>query len=225
MHDPTPMSVVLHHSTCFLISDETGDIEASRPEGLYFEDVRCLSTLRLTLDGARLVPLAVEAHTPTACELVLSNAAGPHVAASTLVIRRRRSIDAALHDTLELRNFGDGPCKLTLRLAVDADFADIYAVKKKALSGRDGGATKTETAVHAGARELRLWRQIGDTTCETRVTASRALDVDGGAATFVVELGRGETWSLRLDIVAAITHRDQSRSMRALVARAPSGRA
>ena len=46
----------------FVVSDERGDIEASRtdPTGLFSFDTRFLSTWVLTIDDERLTPLSVD---------------------------------------------------------------------------------------------------------------------------------------------------------------------
>ena len=214
------MSVVLHHGTAFVLTDQAGDFDGSDERGFYLEDVRCLSTLRCTLDGQPLVPLTVEQRQSTHCEHVASNPKLEGIDASTLAIHRRRSLGSSLREELGVENFGDRTARFVLRLDIEADFADIYAVKARTLAGRqsrDDATQATRTLPRSdGNAVLTLERTLKQTRCATTVSFNREPRVTDGGAAFDVTLARRQRWSLSIEVTAAIEHPDAMRSTRAL---------
>ena len=131
-------SHVLKQGDSFAVLDDFGDVQANgaAPEGLFFEDTRYLARLALTVDGVR--PLLLSSTVTEDNAMLSTDLANPDLAeeghlrlARDTVHLLRSSVlgDDALFVRLELRNFGTTPARLSLGLAFDADFADIFEVR------------------------------------------------------------------------------------------------
>lgn len=128
--------LVVKNGALFMCSDRAGDVrpDAETGEGLYAFDTRFLSELRLTVGGMTPMPLAASAdhafeisidasipETTTRDELSLSQ--------TNLVLRRRRLVSDRVYERVEIANHGSGVATTELRVALSADFADIFEVR------------------------------------------------------------------------------------------------
>ena len=136
-------TVTLIDGTTFCISDITGDVSPGGAQGFYFHDTRVLSRWELSLDGHPVETLAVRPAETFAAQFVARRPpAGGH-ADSTLLLPRERLVGNGLRETVTIENLGAEPTVAMLTLHVDADFADLFAVK----AGR-----ATPTGPHRGRR-------------------------------------------------------------------------
>ncbi|MFI6870238.1 glycogen debranching N-terminal domain-containing protein [Nocardia sp. NPDC050406] len=128
--------VTLVEGSTFCLSDRLGDIEHGTPYGLFYRDARVLSRWELRLDGQRPEPLSVLSPEAFTARFVLRRPPRPGVADSTVLIVRDRLVADGLRETITVENMGRETTAVDLRLYVDADFVDLFAVKE----GRTGGA-------------------------------------------------------------------------------------
>ncbi len=128
---------VLKAGDTFLVVDPYGDIQATgrRAEGLFHSDTRFLSYLALSVDGHRLLLLSSNVTEDNLALVIdLTNPdihfEGRHLAKDTIHVLRTIVIeDGAYFETLQIRNYGCGPCAFVLMLRFGADFADIFEVR------------------------------------------------------------------------------------------------
>ncbi|MFI6822810.1 glycogen debranching N-terminal domain-containing protein [Micromonospora sp. NPDC050187] len=117
--------------TTFLVCDQAGDILASpdEPVGLFAHDTRLLSKWVLTVNGERLSTLSVDDIHYFENKFYLVPGHQDVYVNSTLSVVRRHTLNTGLQEDLTIINHGGQPVDLTVRVDVDADFADLFQVK------------------------------------------------------------------------------------------------
>jgi glycogen debranching enzyme len=128
--------MTLKHGRTFLCSSWSGDIEPgpARGGGLYLDDTRYLSELRLEVGGRS--PLVLTSSAARAYEAVvdmtnpaMEDLAGAEVPQMALGIRRRRVLDHQAHERVELHNYAGMRARVEVRLTLAADFADVFQIR------------------------------------------------------------------------------------------------
>jgi glycogen debranching enzyme len=195
------MTTTLHAGTTFLVSDDHGQV-ASGTDGLYFQDARFLSRLQLLLDGKAPVNLTVVQPSARESVAVATNPELDGVRWGTLEIQRRRQLSPdGLVEEIAIRNYADQPARLTVMLALGADFDGIFAVKSRAQSGRRGGRNG-----HDAVRTADGWaftQEAGGMRLLTEIDLSDA----GAPAGIPVELSPRGAWTLTAAIKLRIEGR------------------
>jgi len=136
--------LALKSGAVFLCARPDGEICPGRAcgEGLYAEDTRHLSELRLTLGG--LAPVLLSSAMESGHHAVI-NATNPAllidhelaVPQETLNIRRTALIADRLYYRVAVRSFRPHPVATTVELSLAADFADVFEVR--GVGRRTGG--------------------------------------------------------------------------------------
>ena len=128
--------LALKSGAMFVCARRDGDIRPARAsgEGLYIEDTRHLSELRLTVGGSPPVPLSSVMESGhyaviNATNPVLRSAGGVPVAQETLNVRRTVLIADRLFYRVRVRNFGAKPVATIAEVSLAADFADVFEVR------------------------------------------------------------------------------------------------
>jgi glycogen debranching enzyme len=121
------MLTILEGDT-FCMSDAVGDI-TEMTHGLFANDTRMLSRLRLLVDGAQPLLLTSKAVEYFTAAHYARNAPTDHLPADTVSISRERFIGRGLTDRIVLRNEGMMTVAFPVDVAVGSDFADIISVK------------------------------------------------------------------------------------------------
>ncbi|TAL25730.1 MAG: amylo-alpha-1,6-glucosidase [Frankiales bacterium] len=121
--------LTLVHGSTFCVSEATGDLDPTLPEGLFHQDRRVLSSLRLLLDGLPLEPLVAHALDPFAGVFVGRGRSLPGHADSGLVVRRDRWIGDGLREDITVTNYRDVRAAGLLTVRLGADFADLFDIK------------------------------------------------------------------------------------------------
>ncbi|NYF58684.1 hypothetical protein HDA35_004515 [Micromonospora purpureochromogenes] len=124
-----PNSLAVLSGPTFMYSDQSGDVPPGSIGGLVHLDTRLLSRWVLTVNGARLLVLRAETIDHYSAQYVLTNPDVPGLPPDSLGIRRLRYVGDGFHERVELVSFRPEPVQVQLRLAVDADFADLFEVK------------------------------------------------------------------------------------------------
>ncbi|MBL8546866.1 MAG: amylo-alpha-1,6-glucosidase [Hyphomonadaceae bacterium] len=139
----------MKHGDTFAVYDQNGDIIASpgSPEGLFHADMRHLSHLALTINGARPMLLRSGLRDDNAaliCDLSnpdLHDARGALVLChDSIHIRRVRLLwEGVAYERIAIKNFDQHAQSLRLSLTYAADFADIFEVRgaTRAMRGQD----------------------------------------------------------------------------------------
>lgn len=213
---------LLHHATSFLLCDEAGDFDAGGDHGFYFENVRCLSRLSLSLEGDPALALTTTMVRGDRCTHYCTNARSDKVRENRLVIRRRRELGEGLKEELVIESFADAPLEIELAITFASDFAPIYQVKQRSLAGSHAIRELAEAAVTSHDRTATLQRQIAATRCLTELVFSRVPRFCGAQAHFTVPLERGRPWSLLLQVRARFERAGEVRVTAAM--KEPHGR-
>src|SRR5690606_40166679 len=97
-------------------------------QGLFYRDARVLSQWELTVEGRAVEQIAFDNVGPGQTRFLLR--VTPYSGCvSTVLIERHRILGHGLTESITVRNLGHEDTALTLTLDVDADFADLTAVK------------------------------------------------------------------------------------------------
>jgi len=128
--------LALKSGAAFVCARRDGDIRPARAsgEGLYAEDTRHLSELRLTVGGLPPVPLSSVMESGH-CAVInatnpgLRSTVGAPVPQETLNVRRTVLIADRLFYRVRVRNFDLKPVVTTAEVSLAADFADVFEVR------------------------------------------------------------------------------------------------
>ncbi|HEX2032115.1 MAG TPA: glycogen debranching N-terminal domain-containing protein [Actinomycetota bacterium] len=192
---------VLEGST-FMLSDERGDVRSDSVGGLFHEDTRYLSRFSLTVDGASPVLLSSGSVDHDAAAFFLTNPELPAAAPGTLSIQRYRFVGDGLVEVLLVQSHLDRPVRLEVRLSTDADFADLFQVKGKAVQDRGDLTVAPDAEACAVVFDYRH-RAF---KAGTRVHATEPGRVERGDLVFDVDLGPRATWKTRIQV--SVRHGD-----------------
>ncbi|KOX19026.1 amylo-alpha-1,6-glucosidase [Saccharothrix sp. NRRL B-16348] len=171
----------------FCLSTGTGDVEPGTPHGLFFRDARVLSRWQLRVDGRVPHSLAVSHPEAFAARFVLRRPPAAGVADSTLLVVRERLVGDGMRETITVDNLGREATAVRLELHVDADFADLFAVK-------EGRAAHGGADVTAAGPELVL-RDREDASRGVSFTAGADPVVVPGTLSWHVVVPAGGRWS------------------------------
>ncbi|MEJ0070799.1 MAG: glycogen debranching N-terminal domain-containing protein [Pseudomonadota bacterium] len=195
----------LKHGNSFAIFDAQGDIPRSKrvAAGLFHRDTRYLSHLRLRINGER--PLLLSSSVDDDNVLFTADLTNPDFHADgrlvltkdMIHIQRAKFLWAdACQERLTVRNYADQPQRITLELAFDADFADLFEVRGHR---RENRGTSTRTRLDDGV--ALTYRGLDGITRETCVRFEPIPDkLEEHAACFELTLGRGERASLFMQV-------------------------
>jgi glycogen debranching enzyme len=183
----------------FVVSDERGDIEASRtdPTGLFSFDTRFLSRWVLTVNGERLTPLSVDDLQYFETRFFLVPGTGTVYVDAKLSVIRRRSVGNGFHEELTILNHDDKPVELVVRLEADSDFADLFEVKD-ALQKKGSYARRAEDG-----RLLLAYRRETFSR-STAVSSTQPCTLDEQGLSFELKLGAHGSWRTGVDVVTGV---------------------
>lgn len=134
--EPRPRT--LKHGDTFALFDHFGDLsgEPGSSQGLYHEDTRFLSRLRLTMEGH--APLLLSSTVRSNNAVLDVDLTNPdlirgdtlELAKDTIHIARMKFLwNAACYEILAVRNFSEEHRRVYLGLQFDADFVDLFEVR------------------------------------------------------------------------------------------------
>jgi glycogen debranching enzyme len=128
----------LKHGDTFALFDHYGDLATAHGNtlGLYHQDTRFLSRLKLTLEGRSPLLLSSTVRTNNAVlDVDLTNPDIQHgetliLQKDTIHLARMKFLwNAACYEILMFRNFGEQTQRLLVGFDFDADFADLFEVR------------------------------------------------------------------------------------------------
>jgi glycogen debranching enzyme len=195
------MALTVLEGSTFCVCDERGDVDGSSlAPGLFAADTRFLSRSVLTLGGVRPEPLAHAQPAPHRASFTLRNAVVDGLEPNELSIERERFVGYGMEERIAVSNHGHRRVEVELALELDADFADIFAVKDvdEGFAAVSGGRTLPQPAGRPswnGADGTLAFADNGF-PARTLVHLSRPCEPDGKTAAFPLELGPGERWEL-----------------------------
>ncbi len=184
----------------FVVSDERGDIEASKtdPTGLFSYDTRFLSQWVLSINDLRLNALSTDDLQYFEARFFLVPATGTVYIDPKLSIIRQRAVGDGFHEELTILSHSDEPSDLTIRVDAASDFADLFEIKD-ALKKLGSYDTQVEaTRLVLGYRRETFRR-------ETTISTSAPATFDEHGLTFAVRIEPHGSWTTDLDVVTSIS--------------------
>jgi glycogen debranching enzyme len=184
--------VTLLEGSTFCISAMSGDVHRDRPQGLFVADTRMLSCWRLAIDGVPVQNLSTieEPTEPYRATFVGRTPPRQWLADSTMLVLRDRLVGDGMREDVTLRNLGAEPVGVTLSLAVDTDFADLFAVKEGRVQPPHG------RAVDIGTASMALTLAGSDYSRGVQITATTGDPiVTPGRFTFRIVVPQRSQWS------------------------------
>lgn len=187
--------VTLVEGSTFCVAGRSADITAGRAQGLFFLDTRLVSRLELVVDGQPIEPLSVLIEDPFSATHVGRRRPPPGVADVPVLVTRRRYVGRGMRDDTTIHNYGPEAAEFEVGLAIDADFADLFAVKGgQPEPARPREAEVAESGLIFRTRANGLSRQVS-------VSFDPLPDkMEPGSATWRVHLEPGGSWSLCTEV-------------------------
>ncbi|MFC8616425.1 glycogen debranching N-terminal domain-containing protein [Micromonospora purpureochromogenes] len=192
-----PDSIAVLSGPTFMYSDQAGDVPPGSIGGLVHLDTRLLSGWVLTINGGRMLVLRAQTMQHYSAQFVLTNPDLPGLPPDSLGVRRLRYIGDGFRERIELVSFRTEPVRLEIRLAVAADFADLFEVKS-GVRDRSGQISRTH---NSGGTALTFSYANGDFTVQTPVrTSPPANRVEGDDLVWELDLSPRQVWQLDLHV-------------------------
>ena len=201
------MALTILEGSTFCICDELGDVRGGLG-GLYAHDTRFLSTLTLTINGARPLLLSSGRVEYFSAAFYSRNPLAGGLDQDSLSIARHRFVGDGLQDHVVIRNETRAPLAFTVELDFGTDFADIISVKQHDFALGD--------PLHAPElpppAEARFDARAGRVVLEegqgrggrTQVVLSRTASGDAGVVRFPVALAPHASWDVRIDVAVSL---------------------
>ncbi|MEV0004063.1 glycogen debranching N-terminal domain-containing protein [Micromonospora sp. NPDC050980] len=180
----------------FVVSEDTGDIEAtpSEPTGLFSLDTRYLSKWVLTVNGERLNALSYDDLQYYEARFFLVPGLATHYVDAKLSIIRERVVGGSFRETLTILNHDEKAVDLEIRMDAGSDFADLFQVKDEILN------KKGELYAEAESDRLRLGYRRGNFKRETILSANRPTRYDNRGFGWSLHLEPNEQWDVLIDV-------------------------
>jgi glycogen debranching enzyme len=196
---------ILEGST-FCLCEETGDIRDGT-SGLFAFDMRFLSRLELEIDGVPPLLLSSGRVEYFSAAFFLRNDVSARLGQDAVSIDRRRFVGTGgMADTVLLRNESMEAVTFTLGVRLEADFADIFAVKERDFAlGHPDLAQPFPRSAQAESDDdgRQLVFVDGDGRAKTQILLSQGCSLAApNVASYEIALEPGECWKLRLDVVS-----------------------
>ena len=196
---------VIKENDLFVLTDIDGNIPPENGEGLglYLRDTRFLSTYDLRLGGQR--PTVLYSTAQKNCQLTadLSNPEITHdgsiIRGQTISVNRSRLVHDAMYERITFINFGSEPANLPVSLRFDADYRDIFEVRKYKMRHRRGETLPVE----CDDRSITMgYRGLDSIVRRTHIRfAERPDRIDGLTASFMLHLAPRHQTTIELQVV------------------------
>ncbi|MEU2614662.1 glycogen debranching N-terminal domain-containing protein [Micromonospora sp. NPDC007271] len=180
----------------FIVSEDTGDIEAtpSEPTGLFAIDTRFLSKWVLTVNGERLNSLSYDDLQYFEARFFLVPGMATHYVDAKLSIIRERAVCGSFRETLTILNHDEKAVDLEVRMDAGSDFADLFQVKDEILN------KKGEIYSEAEPDRLRLGYRRGNFRRETIISASVPARYDRDGFAWTIHLEPNAQWDAEISV-------------------------
>jgi glycogen debranching enzyme len=153
-----PNAVTIVEGSSFFISAENGDLDPGLAHGVFYQDTRILSRWNLLVNDHVVEGLMAVNPEPYRA-LFTGRAPQPDGAADRpMVVERDRQVGDGVRETLTVRNYSNTPAPCSIKLAVEADFADLFEVKagRKTRQLRPSHRSEDDRLVISGRHNGRL---------------------------------------------------------------------
>ncbi|MFL5769851.1 MAG: glycogen debranching N-terminal domain-containing protein [Chloroflexota bacterium] len=192
-----PSSITINRDDRFLVCQPDGRILGGRDDGFFTRDTRFISSWELRVNGRR--PLLLNSAPIQFFSARFEYTNDPFlddqglVDRHTLSVRVDRTVSGGIHEDLDITNHGRRPVRLTIEVAIESDFADIFDVRADALVRRG----IVNTRFFRSRRELRTSYENGPFRRELVVAVDKAdapPQYANGSLVFVARLPPKASW-------------------------------
>ena len=201
------MALTILEGSTFCICDELGDVRGGLG-GLYAHDTRFLSTLTLTINGARPLLLSSGRVEYFSAAFYSRNPLAGGLDQDVLSIARHRFVGDGLQDHIVIRNETRAPTAFTVELDFGTDFADIISVKQHDFALGDplhAPELPPPAEAHYDERAGRIVLEEGDgRSGRTQIVLSRTGSGRAGVVRFPVSLAPHGSWDVRVDVAVSL---------------------
>ena len=202
------MALTILEGATFCICDDRGDIDTP-VAGLFAEDTRFLSVLRLTVNGERPLVLSCDKVEYYSAAFYMRNPLAGGLEQDQFSIVRNRFVGEGMQDHITVENQTLDPVSFELGVEVGSDFADIFAVKAHDFALGDPIRADPLPPVigpsHDSENGQLLLEDDGDgSLARMQVILSPPGRVSGSKVTYQIELDPRERWHLRMDFVPSL---------------------
>ena len=188
----------------FCICDELGDLHG-KVEGLFAEDTRFLSGLKLLINGERPLLLSSDKIEYFSAAFFMRNPLSGGLDYDALSIRRERFVGEGMQDSFAVQNQSMQPVEFDLELEIASDFADIFAVKDYDFALGDPLRAKPLPEPRPNEYDVErnqfLISDNGDLPLKTQVIFSERGEVNGRTVKFHLKLEPRERWDLAVEVI------------------------
>ena len=202
------MALTILEGSTFCICDERGDIDGDT-HGLFADDTRFLSLLRLTLNGAKPLLLSSGRVDYFSAAFFLRNPIAGGLPQDSISVTRNRFVGEGMQDLIVVQNQSMEPLAFELAFELGTDFADILSVKEHDFALRDPARARPLPAPAQSRYDeehnqfVLEERDRGGEAC-TQVILSERGRIDGPKVVYELSLEPRESWHLRVDILVSI---------------------
>ena len=135
-----PSTVTINRDDRVVVCGQNATIVGSRDEGFFARDTRFVSGYGLWINGLEPVLLNSSPIEFFSSRFEFTNEAmidtDGSVPRHSLSVRLDRTVSGGVHEDLDLVNYGRRTVRLTIEIAIESDFADIFDVKQHRLVRR-----------------------------------------------------------------------------------------
>jgi glycogen debranching enzyme len=189
-------AVATLRGSTFALSAASGDISPETVSGLFHADTRLLSRFEVTFDGQPLARLSNGQEDLHTASFFLTNDESEAVPAESISLERRRRIWDGMREELIVRSHSNDDLACTLAVDVDADFADLFEVKGRAVH-KHGELTQRHDP---DARTMHFAYAYRNFEASTTLTFSAPVVFDASRAIFRFQLPPRATWRATIDV-------------------------
>ncbi|HYU49430.1 MAG TPA: glycogen debranching N-terminal domain-containing protein, partial [Candidatus Limnocylindria bacterium] len=169
-----PATVTINRDDRVVVCQPDGRIEATADEGFFARDTRFVSGYDMWINGARPVLLNSSPIQFFSARFEFTNGVfideigsiDPH----SIAIRLDRTLGGGVHEDYDIVNYARRTVRLTIEIAIESDFADIFDVKRHAIVRRG----ELNSRWFRSRRELRSAYTNGEFYRELAVAVERA---------------------------------------------------
>src|SRR5689334_6606890 len=135
-----PPLLSINNGATFMVTDLAGEIQPDTEQGVFADDTRFVSYYAISANGVPWQRLSSAATAYYAVRVYLTNrpmaTEDGNIPAGTLSLVVSRTIGEAIHEDLDITNHGQAKVRFNLEIALRADFADLFEVKRGQLVRR-----------------------------------------------------------------------------------------
>lgn len=150
-----PPTITVSQGRTFMVTTQSGEIQANTDQGVYAQDTRFVSFYRLYINRSPLSVVNSSQLSFYASRFHLTNprieTEGGVIEEQTLRVTINRVVSEGIHEDIEIANYTGKKVAFLLEMGIRTDFADLFEVKSKHIVQRG----KQNTDWNAQERQLR----------------------------------------------------------------------